>query len=328
MNMNLSRKMNKIKWIAFTILFGMVIFGCSPKEPANQEVGKQETEVTFEESPSVDTVCEAEDKDTVVANPDKALVCVAEDDKVVVGRGAPEMSRGRKDDSPQSTGPKLKAEDYETVLEVTKRIKLGESGTLKVWIGMDKFMLEANEGMARKAAPLFSAYTGAYARITPVAKAFTIESKYPIPTVVKIDSTGTEVLYTITPQKTGKFEVSADIDLFDNRECVGDVLPKQTKVLTVKVKVDYLEAIWVPVWEAFKRFWGAFVALFFGALLFVIRKYIKKKTGYGEEENGKAIEERNAKMIPDENEMSYDDNAEKADDVTENAEEENLPADE
>lgn len=327
--MNHNRKLNKTKWIALSILFGMVIFGCAPKEPTQQEVEKQESEVTFEESPSIDTVFEAEDMDTVVADPNQALVCATEDENVVVCKGAPDMSRGRKDDqSSQTTGQKLKAEDYESVLEVTQRIKLGESGTLKVWIGMDKFMLEANEGMARKAAPLYSAYTGAYARITPVAKDFTIESKYPIPTVVKIDSTGTEVLYTITPQKKGKFEVSADIDLFDNRDCVGDALPKQTKVMKVKVRVDYLDAIWVPVWEAFKRFWGAFVALFFGALLFVIRKYIKKKTGYSEEENEKAIEENKTKMLPDENKTSYTEDTEKAGDVTETTEEENLPADE
>ena len=36
------------------------------------------------------------------------------------------------------------------------------------------------------------------------------------------------------------------------------------------------------VWDYLSDFWEAFVALIFGALLFVIRKFIKKKTGYGE----------------------------------------------
>ena len=50
-------------------------------------------------------------------------------------------------------------------------------------------------------------------------------------------------------------------------------------------KKNRIEEILGVVWDYFTEFWEAFVALFFGALLFVIRKYTKKKTGYYEKPN-------------------------------------------
>jgi hypothetical protein len=38
-------------------------------------------------------------------------------------------------------------------------------------------------------------------------------------------------------------------------------------------------------WKQFMNFYTALVVLVLGALLFVIRRYIKKKTGYDEKEN-------------------------------------------
>lgn len=259
--------LNLIKRLALVVLLGMVVFGCAPKEPVQQEVERQEPEATIEEGPSVDTTCVTEDMDTVV------------------DKGAPMMSKRKKS---AQKGPKLKDEDFEAEVDVSKKIKLGDKGKLKVRISMKKHESEVDEDMKRKTIPLISAYTGAYARITPSADDFIISPDnpkliaYDNVAIVRVDSTGVEVQYTIIPQKSGKLNAGASIDLFDNRECTGDPLTISPNAI-IKVRVNYWKAIWDPVWHAFEKFWGAFVALVFGALLFVVRKYIKKKTGYNDD---------------------------------------------
>lgn len=203
----------------------------------------------------------------------------------------------------QNPSRSLKAEQYNAIIEATKKIKLGTSGTLKVWIGLEKYIPKQNPNFERDSTTWYS-YSGTYARITPVAKNFIIEPDEPI--VLRIDQTGSGFQYAITPQERGEFEVSALIELFDNEECLGHPVIKPTQVLSVKVEVGYLDEIWAPVWSNFTRFWGAFVALFFAALLFVIRKFVKKKTGYTEEKNEKAIEEGNDVETENVDEMSND----------------------
>ena len=131
-------------------------------------------------------------------------------------------------------------------------------------------MQKANTGMVRDTTMLYT--SGIYARITPSAEDCTIDKKQDI---LPIDSVGSEVSFTITPQKADEIEVSAVIEMFDNEDCLGAPFRKNsTQVLRVKVKVDYWGEIWNPVWKYFKPFWISFVALFFGALLFVIRKFL------------------------------------------------------
>ena len=94
---------------------------------------------------------------------------------------------------------------------------------------------------------------------------------------------GSSAKFSITPKKADSIEVSADLLFYDDEN--RSHLPKldNTQVLKVKVSVDFWGFIWGTVWKFFKDFWGAFVALVFGALLFVVRKYIKKKTGYSDD---------------------------------------------
>ena len=83
--------------------------------------------------------------------------------------------------------------------------------------------------------------------------------------------------------------------MFDNEDCIGTPVIKPAQVLSVRVNVDYGDEIWKPVWSYFLRFWYAFVALFFGALFFVIRKFVKKKTGYTEKKDVLLSQQENVK---------------------------------
>ena len=229
-------------------------------------------------------------------------------------------------------------EKYAATLEVTENIKLGNTGTVKVWVGWLKYMQKANAGMARDTTMLYTSCK--YARITPSAEGCIIDKEQDI---LPIDSAGSEAKFIITPQKADEIEVSAEIEMFDNKDCLGSPTRKNsTKVLHVKVKVDYWGEIWNPVWKYFKPFWISFVALFFGALLFVIRKFIKKKTGYSDEKDEKTIaekiglpktssqvlEEGDVEMTEVVDEMPNAEEAGNADNEAEAVEGENRPADE
>ena len=126
---------------------------------------------------------------------------------------------------------------------------------------------------------------GNYARITPYAPDFRIEPEES--QVMRIVPSGSSVLFTIIPEKKGEFKISAKIELFDNPYFDGVPIPKTTNIVSVVVTVDPmvnfvagLKKMGSVVWDAFMKFWGAIVALIFGALLFVTRKIVRKKTGF------------------------------------------------
>ena len=272
-----------VKQTVFAVLLSIVLVGCGGMpDREEQEIGSSEYPEQDYPDPSI-----IEDQDIVYSTPEPdGDEVVVSDEPSIVG-GTPIDKDGTEPEI-EKPKPALKAEEYDAIIEVTEKIRLGASGTMNVWIGKEKYMPKRNMNTVRDTTSWYT-YAGTYARITPRAENFTIEPNEP--TIVKIDETGTGAQYTIIPQEKGKFEVSALIELFDNPECEGLPVVKPVQVLSVQVKVDYLDAIWTVVWTNFIRFWGAFVALFFAVLLFVIRKYVKKKTGYSEDKNGKAIEE-------------------------------------
>ena len=271
--------LNLIKRMALVVLLGMVVFGCAPKEPAQQEAGRQEPEATIEESPSVDTTCVAEELDTV-------------EDK-----GAPMMSAGKKGgQSPQETGSDVDSERFAAVLEVTERIKLGDEGTALVWIGKEDRIRKASKGMVRDTAIFYD--VKAFALIIPHADSCIFNPKS---VFMPISQKGSTARFDIIPNKAGSIEVSADVLFYDDENRSHTPDPECTQVLTVEVNVDYWGYIWGTVWDFFKKFWGAFVALVFAALLFVVRKYIKKKTGYSDDLKEKILGGRKTEVTEEEN---------------------------
>lgn len=178
----------------------------------------------------------------------------------------------------------LNADDYTAVLDVTETMELHQKGDLRVWIGIENYMPEEDTTMARKTTS-FPGDEGNYARITPYAPDFRIEPEES--QIMRITPSGSSLLFTIIPEKKGEFKISAKIELFDNPNFEGVPIPKTTNIVSVVVTVDpkvnlmaRLGQLGTVLWDNFLKFWGAVVALIFGALLFVTRKFVKKKTGF------------------------------------------------
>ena len=180
--------------------------------------------------------------------------------------------------------PALNADDYKVALDVTNEITLNSTATLRVWIGLENYIPKAIPTTVRDTTTI-PANLGDYARITPYAPDFTVgpeESQ-----VMRIVPSGSSVLFSLTPEKEGEFLISARIELYDNPDLVGVAIPKTSDIVSVVVKVDTKAAVksrfgelFEITWAELKKFWAAIMVVFFGALLFLFRKFVRKKTGY------------------------------------------------
>lgn len=175
-------------------------------------------------------------------------------------------------------------DNYKIILATNEKIFKNQTCELKIWIGAEKMEVSFSEGMITDQTSI-PASIGQYAKITPYAPDFEISPAQM--TCVKIDPSGSEVRFTLTPKSSGKFKVSANIELFNNPDCTGPAIPKTAKTLSVTVTTDRIHEIREAlkemgevVWDKFMSFWGIVITLFFAAALFVVRRFIKEKTGY------------------------------------------------
>ena len=180
-------------------------------------------------------------------------------------------------------------EDYKVILSVDGNMDKGENGILEVTIGRLNVEVKVREGMVQDSTTMRSDL-GQYAKITPIAPDFEI-ADYSKDACYEIDPDGSKIRFILKPRETGTYDVSVNIQLYRASDCMGPFSPKTSETLSVTVKVDTKKEISKRantlgeiVWEKFLKFWGALVALIFGALLFLIRKKIKKKTGFEEKE--------------------------------------------
>lgn len=176
------------------------------------------------------------------------------------------------------------SEDFKVVLTADENLKLQEKGELTVWIGFEENKVEVTAGKAQDETSI-PASIGQYAKITPFAPNFEVSPvEY---SCIRIHPSGSEVRFVLTPTTAGDYEVSANIEIFDNSECSGTPIPKSAAKLTVLVEVDRKQNIinkgnemGEVLWDKFMIFWGALLALGFGFILYLIRRKMKKKTGF------------------------------------------------
>ena len=175
-------------------------------------------------------------------------------------------------------------ERYKVELSADKQIKKpGPPGILSVWIGDPAFSPVARPDTTTVDTSI--AAVGETAKVIPFAPMFTIEpAEYKC---MKIDPSGSEARFSITPKDTGTYEVGATVDLYDTPDCSGIPIPKPVTSLKVAVVVDAGEVIegyglqlWTTFWNGFLDFWGWIVTTFFALLMFLIRKKLKKIFGF------------------------------------------------
>ncbi|WP_055442318.1 hypothetical protein [Lacinutrix himadriensis] len=183
----------------------------------------------------------------------------------------------------------IKSDDFKVILSVDSTIHKNETGILQVWIGASNIEASFPEGMVQDQTMVPSTI-GSYAKITPVAPDFDVEYLTE-DKCHKIHPSGSDVRFLIKPKMPGTYKVSANVEIYRTNDCNGASVPKTSKTLSVIVDVDTkkeiskkLQELLNIIWEKFLSFWGALIALVFAALLFAIKRRIKKKTDFDETE--------------------------------------------
>ncbi len=192
--------------------------------------------------------------------------------------------------SNQTEPPPKNFENYKVLLGVDSLVEFpSNSNELRVWIGSESSS-EANSAKFAKEMKKDSSVIpalGESATVTPIGPAFKFNPEKT--QCLKIHPSGSEIRFTFEPVESGEFEVGADIYLFDSPDCSGAAIPKTAANLKVVVKVNRVSLAKIKglemagvFWEKLLSFWGVLLSLFFGLLLFTIRKFLKKKFGYQE----------------------------------------------
>lgn len=206
----------------------------------------------------------------------------------------PEVRDGSTGPMVGDSGPDVKVNDYEVGLDVNKRIILGRKRHVSVWIAPKDRIPELQEGKARNTATVPAKEMKSYARITLVASECKIDD--PNPQVTGISESGASVPFSVTPEIVGATDISAKVELSD-KEDFQEAPYTWTETVTVTVYVDgweiiraHLRKIGEFTLDKLTVFLSALVALVLGMALYVIRKYLKQKTGYDQKKHGGEID--------------------------------------
>lgn len=200
----------------------------------------------------------------------------------------PDVTRDFPEPMVGSSGPGEKADDYKIGLDVDERIVLHHKGYVKVWIKPENKVPELREGKVRDTVTISAREMTKYARISVFAPEFTVEPAEP--KVTRISSDGASVAFAVTPEKEGSAEINATVELFNNEDLSG-LADTRTESVEVTVYIDGKEItknrfreLSDMTWKKFVPFFGALLAILFGLALYLIRDYLKKKTGFDENE--------------------------------------------
>ena len=178
-----------------------------------------------------------------------------------------------------------KPQELKVVFTADSIMYLGQTGIMSIWLGAPDVDVAISQGMVKDEQNITSSI-GRFAKIRPNADDFEI-TNHRANVCYKIDPGGSEIRFLVKPKEEGEYRVSAEIDLYETEDCTGISVPKTARILTVSVKVNMRKEFsqkihWMEreAWEKFSVFWIALLTLIFGAAIFVIRRFVKKKTGY------------------------------------------------
>lgn len=278
-----SKKFNYTPYLAVMIL---IFIACGPKTEQNKAATTSNTDQ--------DRRPVATEEVLVINEPEVSFSVEAPSDAIATqtAKTASQQTQDSEEihieDTPVSQEGQFSAtikKDFHVVLSADSVMYLNQAGMMKVWIGEEDINIQVPQGMAKDVKKM-SSTIGQFAKITPIAPDFEILN-HKAEVCYKIDPHGSEVRYALKPKDEGTYRVSADIQLYDTQDCTGIFVPKSARELTVAVQVDLQKAISKnihflerEVWKEFKIFWIALVGLIFGAAIFVIRRFVKNKTGY------------------------------------------------
>ena len=162
-------------------------------------------------------------------------------------------------------------------LDLNKSVR--SAGLLKVWIGQPGYEPSTMTGMTAANETLKTKTKADSAKIKPEFPddplAFDVDPKES--KCQAVEPGGSEVAFSITPNKTGEFRVGASVELFKTGDCTGAAITKTAEPITVKVAVGVSKLpFYQEIWAAFMKFFNEFLAILAASVLFFFRGKLKK----------------------------------------------------
>ena len=176
-----------------------------------------------------------------------------------------------------------RAEDYLVQIEAPDTIKIGQTGELSVWIGFEDFQPAVGSGSF--STETLPAEAGNYAKIIPKAPGFELDrDEYKC---MKIFPKGSSVVFNLKPKEQGTYPISVIVEVYSENGCLGTPIPRASRGLNIVVVVDKeresqerKDSLWSIFCDKFNVFFGSLLVVIFGFIIYMINKFLKKKTGY------------------------------------------------
>ncbi|MDL2227400.1 hypothetical protein LJC30_00740 [Odoribacter sp. OttesenSCG-928-L07] len=177
-------------------------------------------------------------------------------------------------------------DEYEISITMEKKVYMNQTSNLSVLIGAKgKYDLkQEKKSEIRDKTDVMGDIDigGMYAKVVLNANDFEIISSDDEYKCLKVYPYGTPFGFVLKPKKEGTFEIKANVYFYKDCNCVeraerGKI---SSNTLKIKVVVDEMTGVRGTIMNHVAEFITALVVLILGAILFVVRKFIKNKTGF------------------------------------------------
>lgn len=273
--------MKKTVIVFVLLLVSVFIYEYSLKDSVGNSIPKTITKAVSDVSEPISKKIEEKDTQSQKLNEE-----VDQKDKEINSLTKKEFDKYFENMEFEETSAGSPFDNYKIVLDADENIFIpNPKARLSVWIGNEIYKILEIEGKVRAEADV--AAVGEWAVVRPFSNDPSFEFKPKDTGCIKIDPTGSEVYFHMMPKNKGSFTVGASVDLYNEKNCKGTRIPKNSTELKVKVDVDKKEIVDEKIndlgsilWQSILDFWATLLTIVFGLILFLFKNKLKEKFGY------------------------------------------------
>lgn len=144
------------------------------------------------------------------------------------------------------------------------RIPMKSSGEMQVWVGLASNVPAKEAGQAETQKTFSVDPQKRSAKIVPIAPDF--EWKAIGKDCTELTPSGSEIPFSLTPKKLGKFKVSATVELYKSEDCSGTPKSVIAQDTEITVSVDIKNNVQNGFWDLVRQTWDEINKLYLGIL--------------------------------------------------------------
>ncbi|MFZ6843981.1 hypothetical protein [Undibacterium sp. RuTC16W] len=185
--------------------------------------------------------------------------------------GTPAAAGAERDDklgpaTNPATNPSSANDDalYLARVRADTRIPMKSSGEMQVWVGLASNVPAKEAGQAETQKTFSVDPQKRSAKIVPIAPDF--EWKAIGKDCTELTPSGSEIPFSLTPKRLGKFKVSATVELYKSEDCSGTPKSVISQDTEITVSVDIKNNVQNGFWDLISQTWDEINKLYLGIL--------------------------------------------------------------